>query len=366
MTNETREIEQVDGPKLLALKPPIQRAAYSDRTAWQMALLAELAYIRFEKPPFEKLFDLSKELAALSNAKAINKRLEALQSFFRTPDASDGEKRLKATLKASGFELVGTFYNRSLNILANTEGYVAKWTGGNGREFAVLSIRGTTSPQDWINNANVGLESIGGGRQVHKGFHKAYSDVEADISKLLKKVAGLPLYITGHSLGGAVAVIATWYQARDTLAACYTFGAPRVGNHKFNDGFKTPIYRVVNSFDPVPLVPPTRHFISILKFSCQVLSKFFLAGFFETARDWLKTVQGYRHAGDLRHMTSGEMDDKGGYPTVKYYTHFGLIDRIERLWMLVSTGQLKRLDMYHNMTTYRRKLRYRALERAPK
>ena len=29
-------------------RAPVKRAAYSDRTAWLMAVLAELAYIRFD------------------------------------------------------------------------------------------------------------------------------------------------------------------------------------------------------------------------------------------------------------------------------------------------------------------------------
>ena len=32
------------------LEPPIKRAAYSDRTAWLMAVMSSLAYIRFEQP----------------------------------------------------------------------------------------------------------------------------------------------------------------------------------------------------------------------------------------------------------------------------------------------------------------------------
>lgn len=204
---------------------------------------------------------------------------------------------------------------------------------------------------------------------MHKGFHKAFKDAQPQIEKLLARedIKDLPLYITGHSLGGAGAVMATWYFKRDTLAACYTFGAPRVGNHDFNDGFKTPIYRTVNAFDPVPLVPPAGATISILKLSAKTLAKLVpLGGALDEIADWLTKVQGYRHAGDLRHMTAGDMDDNGMYPTVQHYAHFGVIDRLKRVWASWTSGQMKRLDEYHDMSLYRRKLRSRALQRAPR
>ncbi len=66
----------------------------------------------------------------------------------------------------------------------------------------------------------------------------------------------MPFYITGHSLGGAVATIATSKLKRPNLGACYTFGSPRVGNPEFDaDLIKVPVYRVQNSSDAVTRVP---------------------------------------------------------------------------------------------------------------
>ena len=67
----------------------------------------------------------------------------------------------------------------------------------------------------------------------------------------------LPLYITGHSLGGALAVIASIrITPPDRIAACYTYGCPRVGDAEFtNQLWKIPVYRQVHSSDIVPRVP---------------------------------------------------------------------------------------------------------------
>ena len=66
---------------------------------------------------------------------------------------------------------------------------------------------------------------------------------------------GLPIFVTGHSLGGALATLGAAYLSGWGLAACYTFGAPRVGNKEFSSSLQTPIYRVVNPLDTVPHIP---------------------------------------------------------------------------------------------------------------
>jgi hypothetical protein len=39
------------------------------------------------------------------------------------------------------------------------------------------------------------------------------------------------------------------------VAACYTFGSPRVGDGKYERAIKVPFYRIVNSTDIVTLLP---------------------------------------------------------------------------------------------------------------
>jgi triacylglycerol lipase len=96
--------------------------------------------------------------------------------------------------------------------------------------------------------------------RVHKGFVEAYKSIEIQVLRGLKMIGDLPLYITGHSLGAALATVATQYLERDPIlrdqiAACYTFGSPRVGNKEYDREFKSAIYRVVNTTDIVTVVP---------------------------------------------------------------------------------------------------------------
>jgi triacylglycerol lipase len=103
---------------------------------------------------------------------------------------------------------------------------------------------------------------------VHKGFDKALDSVWSQITKTLEKVHqyGQPLWITGHSLGGALAVLAAARLALDidqnvykSINGLYTFGQPRVGDRALvtalDDEIKPRYFRFVNDNDMVPRVP---------------------------------------------------------------------------------------------------------------
>src|SRR5205085_2652406 len=101
--------------------------------------------------------------------------------------------------------------------------------------------------------------------KVHKGIKRQLDSVWDAVKEELDKL-DVPVFYTGHSLGGALATLAV---ARRLLekdlpqrckppAALYTFGSPRTGTtgfmHAFPDGFLH--CRVVNDRDIVPTVPP--------------------------------------------------------------------------------------------------------------
>jgi triacylglycerol lipase len=204
---------------------PTWRAAYSDRTSALMAAFSQLAYVPFPAatpPPSPGAPKVEKE---------------------------EGRELLNAHLAAGDFRLVSVF-NKD-----DTQAFLAVRDG----QFAVLAFRGTANLQDWRINLNARRVPLPGvpGVTVHRGFLEAFEscrgEIEAAVGAYVPSTLGL--YITGHSLGGALAQIASAVLERDNLAACYTFGSPRVGTVGFDLQVKCPHYRVINDWDLVPGVP---------------------------------------------------------------------------------------------------------------
>ena len=70
-----------------------------------------------------------------------------------------------------------------------------------------------------------------------------------------------PIWVTGHSLGGAIALLAAWrlHQKFISIHRIVTFGAPMIGNNAaaeaFHREFPNRVIRYVDSFDMVPKLP---------------------------------------------------------------------------------------------------------------
>jgi hypothetical protein len=133
------------------------------------------------------------------------------------------------------------------------------------------------SIRNWITDAEflreLLVEEANGDRcEVHAGFLKAYESIIATLTQRLQDINPLkPLFITGHSLGGSLAVFAAMELKRQKflIAQVYTFGQPRVGNAAFarlcDWTLKGNYFRVVFQEDIVPRVP---HLPSVTDMYC--------------------------------------------------------------------------------------------------
>ena len=101
--------------------------------------------------------------------------------------------------------------------------------------------------------------------RVHKGFYEAWRSLQGAARHALDKLHchERPLRITGHSLGGAMAMLAAFELAdKYHIKEVYTFGQPRVGNEAWVKAFEARMagksyFRVVSYMDPVPHLPPS-------------------------------------------------------------------------------------------------------------
>jgi triacylglycerol lipase len=142
--------------------------------------------------------------------------------------------------------------------LTSTHGIVAK-----GRGAVLVSFAGTDplALANWFTNLHLGPRT----RDMHYGFRAAIESVWNELAAALRAAGSdTPLYFSGHSLGGALAVTAAERALRElhiVAAGVYTFGAPRVGAAAFADAYNAcglgeRTYRLVHGLDIVPTVPP--------------------------------------------------------------------------------------------------------------
>ena len=349
--------------------PPIKRAAYSDRTAWLMAVMSSLAYVRFEQPtPLEELVEV---LAKETEKRKIQSRLLAL---LAAENRDQHKADLMSDLNELGFELVQTF-SISIPFVVDTQAFLAKRVRNGKDPMLIIAFRGTEPKKPADIKADLHAEPIEIGLEtkrckVHTGFYKAFKAVEDAIKEELNKpdLQDIPLYIAGHSLGGALAIIATYCLERDSLAACYTFGAPRVGNLAFGQSLKAPVYRVVNASDLVPRLPPS-FIIETLSLLVRWLS---VLPYREQIADFLDKYRHYRHHGDLRYLTAAIRKEEKDDPTFPHYPRLKVIPNPPQLsrwgWVirrwLATRGKAAVSD--HSIDIYVEKLAHWAITRSNK
>jgi triacylglycerol lipase len=122
------------------------------------------------------------------------------------------------------------------------------------KEEQVIVFRGTEPKQFSDLKADLKawkIQSKTDGK-VHDGFYDEVEKVWSEIVKLLDDKK--PLFICGHSLGGAMATVAASRLEAETTAL-YTYGSPRVGNKRFISNLNVKHYRWRNNNDLVPTVP---------------------------------------------------------------------------------------------------------------
>src|SRR5262249_40551800 len=143
--------------------------------------------------------------------------------------------------------------------LSSTHGVLATT-----KDAAIIAFAGTDPLNllNWISDFYLGRP----GADVHQGFEDAAAAVWIDVKAAIEQCMtdGRALFIAGHSLGAAIALVSADRAHREKVlqrAEVYVFGSPRVGRDDFvgryKDSFAPTTYRFVHGRDIVPTVPPS-------------------------------------------------------------------------------------------------------------
>lgn len=196
--------------------------------------------------------------------------------------AYQGHRQIADTLQEAGFSKVFVFAAQGSNA------YLCRFETDESHSIWILTFRGTENDyKDILHDVTVFKRTADYryGYRVHGGFLTALQHIWGsfgqprldDPKDIFERIGpeGISeticnnisendtLYVTGHSLGGALGYLAAYYIHRDlphSVSGLFTYGAPRLLEPdmagKFANKNPFPIYRYVNAADIVPRVPP--------------------------------------------------------------------------------------------------------------
>lgn len=175
-----------------------------------------------------------------------------LAKFSR--NAYENEAKIRNDL--GGSEFFQFFHG--IDVTSDTQAFIVKLRG-----HVIVAFRGTQQWQDAVTDALAVKKwvNIFPPRRIHTGFSLAYDTVRHDILNAIKTLSPPRVFVTGHSLGGALATLAALDLATEhpsTQITMYNFGSPRVGDWGyagFYNGNVSESFRVVVPADIVPKVP---------------------------------------------------------------------------------------------------------------
>jgi len=214
--------------------------AFSAKVALTLSQLSELAY----EDDIELIAKTISRKRLRLRKSPIQTQHESIKLLHKSSDKTDTECII---LKTKAGDIVVSF--RGSENPFKDKGGVKDWI------WTDLDAMPIKYPLDDSKPGLLGIKQ----QYVHKGFWKAYKVIRKALLKCLEDMIGKHtknVYITGHSLGGSLALHAAMDISQKFSSKCkvYTFGAPRVGNANFAKAlnkYVAEVFLFVNKCDKV-------------------------------------------------------------------------------------------------------------------
>lgn len=160
----------------------------------------------------------------------------------------------------AGYNMSKIFTAQALDV-QEIFGFIAESS-----DSIIVAFKGTDSDSDIIADLEflqIPFFYVKAGGKTHVGFTLVYISCRDQIIDALKLLSpGKTLYITGHSVGAALATLSTFDIASNTgfkQPVMYNFASPRAGDLTFANTYNNKIKnseRIVNIYDVIPMLPP--------------------------------------------------------------------------------------------------------------
>ena len=196
------------------------------------------------------------------------------------------------------------------------------------------------SLQAWLTNLDF-AQVPEGDTLVHRGYARELDSVSSKLTKMARDHAagGKPLYVTGHSAGGALATLAArrLHESGTPVRAALVFSAPRVGDRRFAATYPVPLLRIEHRHDLIPHLPLPP---SLAKLVGHGLLDPLIASL-----DWLEPVLRGARVAQTEYVHAGQLlYDDGAQalyriPPGEYLRRFGPLLRQELAADLLGRGQ---------------------------
>ena len=198
------------------------------------------------------LLAATSSFAAITDTGDHTDRFKTLHSYALIADAAYYDKAsIAKTLSAQGY---------TLTVYEQLPGYAVSYilaTNDDAKQ-QLLAVRGTSNVENaMVDVAFMLLPNEPTGIKLHQGFAKSADFIYDRVKSQLNR--DYRIDTTGHSLGGAAALILAMYLDAGgyNVGQVITFGQPKVtniaGSRKYSH---LDVIRVVTPKDMVPLVPP--------------------------------------------------------------------------------------------------------------
>ncbi len=216
-----------------------------------MSTFVEIAPEEYDAAAFDG-FNASAAGFELANARALMWFSQLAYETHRAPT-------IDTVSRMYGFASVFPFIKQKTALAGSFEtcGII-----GERADAVILAFAGT-DPGIWQNLATDFNPLPQAGSDIHEGFRLAVAAAAPEVQQAvgLCRQSGKPLFVTGHSLGAALAALAAQMVLAGGMPprAIYTFGMPRVGGARFEASYDADLgaitFRLVHGIDLVARVP---------------------------------------------------------------------------------------------------------------